>query len=141
MPTPTAVEKMAADVFKALNMAVHRARNSTVKRGNKFIAQSNDIFEVFDIIVIDPVTGHVYCYQVTRSRNAASARRTKIQEWAEEYDFTMSALDNVTFGVLIYDSQKSRTDARRKDRFFYREHLEVKNNSYIWCKLSPLEVK
>lgn len=140
MPTATEVEKMAAGVFEAMRMAVHRARNSTVKRGNTFVAQANDIFGVFDLIVIDPVTGDVYFYQVTRSRNAASARRKKIQEWIAKYRFTNSALKKVTPGILIYDTQKSRKDPRRKDRFFYREHYEMTVMGYEWRKLSPLEV-
>lgn len=85
MPTATEVEKMAEDVFKAMNMATHRARNSTVKRGNIFVTQSNDIFGVFDLIAIEPVSGHVYLYQITRSRAAATARRRKIEKWIEEH--------------------------------------------------------
>ena len=141
MPTATAVEKMAADVFESMHMAVHRARNSTVKRGKIFIAQSNDIFGVFDIIAIDPVTGHLYLFQVTRSRGAATARRRNIEKWVEEHDFYEGAFRNMDCGMLIYDTQRNRSDSRRVDRFFYKEHYQwVADEGWHWVKQPPLYI-
>lgn len=141
MPTATAVEKMAADAFLVMHMAVHRARNSTVKRGKIFIAQSNDIFGVFDLIAIDPVTGHVYFYQVTRSRGAATPRRRKIEKWFDEHGFQRYISKVMSCGILIYDTQKQRIDPRRVDRFFYKEHYGwVADQGWRWVKQPPLYI-
>ena len=137
MPTATAVEKMAEDVYKAMNMATHRARNSTTKRGTIFVTQSNDIFGVFDIIAIDPVSGYVYLDQVTRSRGAASQRRKKIEAWVKKHKITDEVLHRSLFiQVLIYQTQRNRSDSRRVDKFFYRERFDGDE----WIKMAPLDI-
>lgn len=142
MPTATEVEKMAADRYLSMRMAVHRARNSTVKRGKFFISQSNDIFGVFDIIAIDPVTGHFYLYQVTRSRGAATARRRKIEKWVAEHNFKELAFNMISCGMLIYGTQRNRTDPKRVDRFFYKEHYEPTYGlpAWKWDKKESIDI-
>lgn len=135
MPTPTQTEKWAELCFEQMNMMVHRARNSTVKRGKIFISQTNDIFGVFDIFAMDPVTGQINLYQVTSSRKAAPQRRRKIEDFVAVHYFHDDAFVKIRMGMLIYGTQRSRIDARKVDRFFYREDYDNE-----WHKQEPLYI-
>lgn len=135
MPTPVECEKWAAACFERMNMVVHRAVRTGTKRGKIWVSQANDIFGIFDIIVIDPVTGFHYMFQVTSSYKQASKKRKEVAAWIDEQSFTSAAFLTNTMGILVYSSQQSRTDKRTIDRFFYREEYQ-----WEWKKCEPLVI-
>ena len=140
MPTATESEKWAGIVFERMGRAVHRCSDTAVKRGNFWVSQNNDLYNVFDLLTIDHGSAKVGLYQVTRSLGSpATKRRRKIEKWWEDNFKTIQIQLNeklhIELGLMVYQSERSRINGRYKDRYFRFQVLQqdwTTQNKPLW---------